>query len=1691
VGGREGGVLRLLEEMKKEIMKGIGMKKKWMIGLILFGCIFGITLTMQNASGWYSAEVAEITHSPQRVEDGRVSTTMYVENTGSWTGSYYFHLTVEDDSGHDEYEKWYLYNNIPSGSTVSYQFIWSPPTYDSYRYEAEVWGSNKIWRYDSTTTGYFTVLRKPTISSWSISPTVNSPGDTFTISYTVYNSNSVSISNVGFGCSIYYGSTTINDPNNDMIKKIGTGYNIYTRSFRIPSSASYGQYQIELALWDGTPGGDYRYYTTGKRDGGPNVKNNIPTLSYGGVSPSLGFTPDTFAFRVKYKDLDGDYPEDAYVIIYPSTGGVTAIQLYRDSGSPSTGAWYERDVNEFPSGTQEYYFWFSDGIDDVTYPSSGRLTLQVSNPTISIIQPSGGEKWKRDTSHQITWSSNIGGYVKIELLKGGSLVQTISSSTSNDGSFWWSIPSSTTIGSNYRIRISSTTYTSISSQSVNDFTISQQYSVDLTYPNGGETFDLGSTYSITWTGNVVGSVKLDLYRGSTHSLTITSSTPNDGIYSWKVPSTLTIDSYYRIKVSSASDPSISDMSSNYFSIKELDYVKYDYQIIKQENNILKLYIMIDTSTELSLSVVDEIDAEISPNNIEVSGGTKKEYTFTISPKFHVKSGDIVIEASDTDDKVIFDIRVGFAKDIESSDLDLILDAYTAFQVTHHPASIVKDCYYCGASLVLLADDWSGVGVTDDLIIVYYCGSCLVTLHTIKAELDDYYHPHDIITTSSHCDHCDHIDVECHSPIDMHVYDEENRHTGMNYSTGLFDEEIPNIEFSISDEMNASIYFNETGDHTYRIELVGTGNGSYSVDIRGSANGSMTYNTTIVGNVSYGDELIVQMNTSLYVLETPEMKFLDVSVSVNNTCTGYDNITSINSYMPTVNAGLDRFVYENQPEVLLEVINHTVINGINVTFTWRLNDGTYVDGNESFTYIGPSDDGNVTLILWAIYNEQYLSYNDVNITVMNVPPDFEPIPDCTTDEDLQFLYQVNANDVISDDLHFDLTEFPDGMEINTTSGIISWIPKNIQACQTHNVTLSVRDDDGGHGTTYFSIFVENANDAPICDAGPNVTIDEGILFEFNGSSSDPDQLNPSGDTLSYYWDFGDKTTSFGSLNPTHSYSDDGNYLALLIVIDSHNYTSNDTVLVSVLNVAPSVIIESNDGGEEGASIQFYGSYSDPGWNDSHSVTWDFGDGTSVHGTLSPTHIYSDNGIYSVNLTVTDDDGGTGWYLLDVTVSNVPPTVDVGSNLVTEEGSVIVFNGDYFDQGSNDSHSIQWAFGDGHSSNGILHPNHSFSDDGIYTITLTIIDDDGGVGVDTSIITVLNVEPQVNAGTDKMTNEGSKVEFLGTFSDQGLSDDHTIVWDFGDGYSASGCLNVSHKFNDNGNYTVTLTVTDDDGGIGTDSIIALIMNVEPKAVAGLDLFEDESLESTFTGNFTDPGSSDVHSYEWDFDYDGMSFDVDAEGLNVSHTWYDDFNGIVALRVTDDDGGSGIDTCNVTILNVAPKPIIDNIITPSDIMILPNHEVQLFGNFSDPGIYDTHTIVWDFGDGSTINTSLNATHQFESSGVYNITLTVTDDDGGTGVFSISIKVQTIADAIQGMIDQIEDLDLSSGIEKSFTTKLDQVLKVLSDNNPNNDKAAVNILRAFVNHAIAQSGKSIPGNVALGLIKSAQELMTLLVDT
>jgi PKD repeat protein len=496
-----------------------------------------------------------------------------------------------------------------------------------------------------------------------------------------------------------------------------------------------------------------------------------------------------------------------------------------------------------------------------------------------------------------------------------------------------------------------------------------------------------------------------------------------------------------------------------------------------------------------------------------------------------------------------------------------------------------------------------------------------------------------------------------------------------------------------------------------------------------------------------------------------------------------------------------------------------------------------------------------------------------------------------------------------------------------------------------------------------------------------------------------------------------TTPWDTLfTASHTYHEDGTYSPLLTVTDSDGATDTLTFTVKVKNVAPDVFDGTDKTVDEGSHISFSGSFTDPGAYDTHTATWDWGDGFSSPGSVSEenvppnstgtatgSHTFSDDGTYKVVLTVQDDEGAIDVISSNVSVNNVAPTIDPLSSYTTDENSPVTLTAQATDPGSDDL-TFTWNWGDGSSdvitiyyndgvgpepvydpiinevkSPGGTYPfsttdivTHTYGDDGIYTVTLTVKDDDGGVNTVTTYVTVNNVAPTVIPILPTMIfEEGMPLTLLANSTDPG-SDDLTFTWEFefgptitniyyndgvgpepiydpitnevkspGGTYPFSVIDSAGHTYGDNGVYKVTLTVKDDDGGVTVIPIDVNVNNVAPTVDPGGPYTVDENSPITLNGIGTDPGSDDL-TFKWEFElgptissthyndgsgpepiYDPITNKIKSPGGTypfsatdtAPHTYGDNGNFTITLTVEDDDGGKTIVTTYIIVNNIAP--------------------------------------------------------------------------------------------------------------------------------------------------------------------------------
>lgn len=204
-----------------------------------------------------------------------------------------------------------------------------------------------------------------------------------------------------------------------------------------------------------------------------------------------------------------------------------------------------------------------------------------------------------------------------------------------------------------------------------------------------------------------------------------------------------------------------------------------------------------------------------------------------------------------------------------------------------------------------------------------------------------------------------------------------------------------------------------------------------------------------------------------------------------------------------------------------------------------------------------------------------------------------------------------------------------------------------------------------------------------------------------------------------------------------------------------------------------------------------------------------------------------GTETISYTISDGQL-TDTALVFVTVTNVNDAPELINLTITPEplleGQEQQFTATVNDPGLLDlDFEIRWNFDDGTIVTGTLTPTHTYLDDALYDLTITLTDTTGAANEYHIPLNVENVAPAVTITTGGSSAEiNQSLTFSGTFTDPGSADSHTILWDFGDGITTTGSLTAEHAFGSAGTFTVTLTVTDDDGGVGSDQVQVVVQS-----------------------------------------------------------------------------------------------------------------------------------------------------------------------------------------------------------------------------------------------------------------------------
>jgi len=367
------------------------------------------------------------------------------------------------------------------------------------------------------------------------------------------------------------------------------------------------------------------------------------------------------------------------------------------------------------------------------------------------------------------------------------------------------------------------------------------------------------------------------------------------------------------------------------------------------------------------------------------------------------------------------------------------------------------------------------------------------------------------------------------------------------------------------------------------------------------------------------------------------------------------------------------------------------------------------------------------------------------------PVLQFISDKSLIEKERVAFLIEASDPNNTIPKISVTSLPVGavfIDSDNGTGTFEWTPGEEQAGQ-YNIIVSASD---GELTDRQHVKIDVAeNTIPDADITPSESSgDEPLSIQFTDASTSDDGITE------WEWDFGDGTTSTDQ-HTSHTFQQNGNYLVLLTVTDRNGDSDSTSVSITVNDTGPSAAFSlTSSGTDEPVNITL------TNLSESHdgitSYLWDFGDNhTSTE--ENPLHTYTQNGTYTVSLTVQEDDDNSDTVTETITIDDTTPEADFAANPVYGNEPL----GISFTDLSNAYDGItawHWNFGDGQTGTD-QNPYHTYDQDGAYTVTLTVTDNDGSA--DTYTITNMIDVKAVRTVCDSGCEHRSIQDAIDTCSD----------------------------------------------------------------------------------------------------------------------------------------------------------------------------------------------------------------------------------------------------------------------------------------------------------------------------------------
>jgi len=580
-----------------------------------------------------------------------------------------------------------------------------------------------------------------------------------------------------------------------------------------------------------------------------------------------------------------------------------------------------------------------------------------------------------------------------------------------------------------------------------------------------------------------------------------------------------------------------------------------------------------------------------------------------------------------------------------------------------------------------------------------------------------------------------------------------------------------------------------------------------------------------------------------------------------------------------------------------------------SYEWQFGDGTTATGAiVSHTY---PEAGQYLLTLLLTDSKGGKTRVIVNVDVaLTTPPiaDFSLVlkPDQAVARAADLLtFQDESSDADSELVSWEW-HFGDGNEASGRYALHTY-----ETYGDYVVSLRVTDTQGEVGIQTRSVSIASQLPVAVLSFSPEFP-NEGQPVLFDASES----FDPDGVIVFYQWDFdGDGLLDVEGpeQSASYTYQSGGHFTPQITVLDDQSEAMSRQRTIEV-NAAP--IAQFRISSFEPNELEHV-TFTDFSHDSDGSIVewaWDFGDET-YSDDVSPTHVYQQSGTMEVILTVTDEGGATGTAIANLAVGNLPPSATLTvANSALATGSRFSFDASDSSDPSPESDvaRYEWSF-DGGASFGLQTSvptlAHAFTDDGQVTVQVRVTDSEGASALsDPLIVTVINRSPMVSrvTWTPSTPSDADEVVFSVQASDP---DGQLASWSWVlDSVVLASSQQLTHAFDDDGSYQLTLHVRDNDGAGAAPYVFTVpILNAAPVAaftsVRG-SACDARSVRFDASSSYDPSPTGRIVHVAWDFG-DGTNCPGSAAGCPDTERWMPEhcYSGpgtyIVTLVVIDEHG------------------------------------------------------------------------------------------------------------------------------------------------------------------------------------------------